>query len=141
VLCHEVTQCKKVNILKIHAASCLSAHRNHCLFPVTPYLSSHRSLHHTDAPLIIYDTVSSMSYLWVPVCNSLSTTPWRCVGSEGVAPRFLISALDGGEWSAAYPSHPRERAYSTHCIGGWVIPRAGSGCYGEEEGISPPSRM
>jgi hypothetical protein len=37
----------------------------------------------------------------------------------------LISALDGGEWSASRPNHftPRERAPSTHWIGGWVGPR------------------
>jgi hypothetical protein len=40
---------------------------------------------------------------------------------------FLISAVDGGEWSASYPDRftPRERAPSTHWIGGWVGPRAG----------------
>jgi hypothetical protein len=38
----------------------------------------------------------------------------------------LISALDGGEWSASRPGRftPRERAPDTHCIGGWVGPRA-----------------
>jgi hypothetical protein len=34
---------------------------------------------------------------------------------------FLISALDGGEWSA---SRPRERYRGTHWIGGWVGPVA-----------------
>jgi hypothetical protein len=39
----------------------------------------------------------------------------------------LISALDGGEWSALRLSRftPRERALATHLIGGWVSPRAG----------------
>jgi hypothetical protein len=38
----------------------------------------------------------------------------------------LISALDGGEWSASRPGRftPRERAPGTHWIGGWVGPRA-----------------
>jgi hypothetical protein len=38
---------------------------------------------------------------------------------------FLISALDGGEWSASSPSRftPRERAPGTHWIGGWLSPR------------------
>jgi hypothetical protein len=38
----------------------------------------------------------------------------------------LTSALDGGEWSASRSgrSTPRERAASTHWIGGWVDPRA-----------------
>jgi hypothetical protein len=48
-------------------------------------------------------------------------------GSGGIAPPFLTSALDGGEWSAS--SHclfiPEERAPGTHWIGGWVGPRAG----------------
>jgi hypothetical protein len=40
---------------------------------------------------------------------------------------FLTSALVGGECSASRPcrSTSRERARSTHCIGGWVGPRAG----------------
>jgi hypothetical protein len=38
----------------------------------------------------------------------------------------LNSALDGGEWSASRPGRftLRERAPVTHCIGGWVGPRA-----------------
>jgi hypothetical protein len=38
----------------------------------------------------------------------------------------LTSALDGSEWSASRPGRftPRERALGTHCIGGWVCPRA-----------------
>jgi hypothetical protein len=35
---------------------------------------------------------------------------------------FLTSALEGGEWSASGPS--RVLPPSTHCIGGWVGPRA-----------------
>jgi hypothetical protein len=40
--------------------------------------------------------------------------------------RSLTSVLDGGEWSASRPGHftLRERAPSTHWIGGWVGPRA-----------------
>jgi hypothetical protein len=39
----------------------------------------------------------------------------------------LTSALDGGEWSASHLGRftPRERAPSTHWIGGWVGPRNG----------------
>jgi hypothetical protein len=38
----------------------------------------------------------------------------------------LISAIDGGEWSASRPGRftHRERAPGTHWIGGWVGPRA-----------------
>jgi hypothetical protein len=48
-------------------------------------------------------------------------------GSGGIAPPFLTSALDGGEWSASRPCCfiPGERAPSTHSIGGWVGPRVG----------------
>jgi hypothetical protein len=40
---------------------------------------------------------------------------------------FLISALVGAMWSASRPGSftTRERAPGTHCIGGWVDPRAG----------------
>jgi hypothetical protein len=40
---------------------------------------------------------------------------------------FLTSALVGGEWSVSRPDRftPGERAPSTHCIQGWVDPRAG----------------
>jgi hypothetical protein len=40
---------------------------------------------------------------------------------------FLISALDGGEWSASHPAPftPRETASGTHWIGGWMDLRAG----------------
>jgi hypothetical protein len=38
----------------------------------------------------------------------------------------MTSALDEGEWLASRPSRftTRERAPSTHWIGGWVGPRA-----------------
>jgi hypothetical protein len=44
-----------------------------------------------------------------------------------IAPPFLISALDGGEWSASRPCRfiPGERALGTHWIGGWVGLSAG----------------
>jgi len=39
---------------------------------------------------------------------------------------FLTSALDGGEWSASHTGRftRRQREPDTHCIGGWVCPRA-----------------
>jgi hypothetical protein len=39
---------------------------------------------------------------------------------------FLISAVDGGEWSASRPARftPRERSPGTHWIGGWMGRRA-----------------
>jgi hypothetical protein len=42
---------------------------------------------------------------------------WR---NGGIAPQFLVSALDAGECSAARPCHftPGERARGTYCVGG-----------------------
>jgi hypothetical protein len=61
------------------------------------------------------------------VFNQLCTTQLRHIGSGGIAPPFLISALDGGETSASHLSRftPCEKDRSTHCIGGWISPRAG----------------
>jgi hypothetical protein len=61
--------------------------------------------------------------------------------SEGTAPPFLTSALDGGEWSASGPCRftPGKGASSTHCIGGWVGPRAGMNVM-EKRNISCPCR-
>jgi hypothetical protein len=59
------------------------------------------------------------------------------MGSGGVAPPFLTSALGGGEWSASCPGHftPGERAPGTHC--GLQIR---SGLYGEEEILAPAGK-
>jgi hypothetical protein len=40
---------------------------------------------------------------------------------------YVTSALAGGEWSASHPCcfTPGERTPPTHCIRGWVDPRAG----------------
>jgi hypothetical protein len=45
------------------------------------------------------------------------------MGSGGIAPPFLISALDGGEWSASRPC--RFTPALPRRIGGWVGPRVG----------------
>jgi hypothetical protein len=47
-------------------------------------------------------------------------------GSGGIAPPFLTSVLNGGEWSAARPSRfiPREVAPVIQRIGDWVGSRA-----------------
>jgi hypothetical protein len=49
-----------------------------------------------------------------------------CGGVDVYIHIFLTSALAGGEWSASRPGHFTlgERAPGTHCIGGWVDPRA-----------------
>jgi hypothetical protein len=46
----------------------------------------------------------------IPVLNKLNTTPWRYIGSGGIAPPLLT---------------PGERAPGTHWIGGWVGPTTG----------------
>jgi hypothetical protein len=48
-------------------------------------------------------------------------------GSGGIAPPFLTSALDGGEWSASRPgTFTSEKGIPvTHRIRGWVCPRTG----------------
>jgi hypothetical protein len=48
-------------------------------------------------------------------------------GSGGIAPPFLTSALDGGEWSASSTGRftPGEIASGSRWIEGWVGPRAG----------------
>jgi hypothetical protein len=49
------------------------------------------------------------------------------MGSGAVAPPFLTSARDGGEWSSLRPGcfTPGGIAPDTYRIGGWVGPRAG----------------
>jgi hypothetical protein len=44
-----------------------------------------------------------------------------------MAPTFLTSTLDGGEWSASRPRPftPGERSLGNHWIGGWVGPTTG----------------
>jgi hypothetical protein len=48
----------------------------------------------------------------------------KTVGSGVIAPPFLTSALDGGEWSASRPCH---FGPGTHYRIGWVGPKAGLG--------------
>jgi hypothetical protein len=61
----------------------------------------------------------------VPVLNQAPLHE-GVLGSGGVAPHSVTSALDGGEWSASRPARftPKERAPGTHWIGGWVGRRA-----------------
>jgi hypothetical protein len=49
----------------------------------------------------------------------VTTKTW---GSGGIAPPFLTSALDGGEWPVSNPDRftPRKMAPGPHWIGGWV---------------------
>jgi hypothetical protein len=62
----------------------------------------------------------SLCFNWAP-CHKGIFGEWRYSSMHS-----LISALDVGEWSASRTSRftPRERAPSTHWIGGWVVPFA-----------------
>jgi hypothetical protein len=59
----------------------------------------------------------------LPLCliKQLSTRPWRLMGSGGLAPPYLTSALED-EWSGRDFGRLTP---GTHYIGGWVAPRAG----------------
>jgi hypothetical protein len=53
---------------------------------------------------------------------------------------FIISALDGGEWSASRPGRaltPGKWTPSTHCTGSWVGPRTGLDTKGRRKILSP----
>jgi len=53
-------------------------------------------------------------------CAEPSTTPWRRMGSGGIAPFFLNV---GTRWKWVVSFTPGERAPGVHRIGGWVDPR------------------
>jgi hypothetical protein len=56
-------------------------------------------------------------------------------GSGCIENIFLTSALAGGKWSA---SRPDRFALGTHCIGGWVDPRAGLDDVEDRKFLTPP---
>jgi hypothetical protein len=60
------------------------------------------------------------------VLNQLSTRHEGIWWSGGIAPQFLTSTLDGGEWSASLSGRftPGDRDPGTYCIGGWMGPRS-----------------
>jgi hypothetical protein len=64
---------------------------------------------------------------------------WRLVGSGGVAPPFLASLLDGGQWSAwpygaFYPHREIFRYVLDRSLSG---PHSWSGRYREEKNLLP----
>jgi hypothetical protein len=63
----------------------------------------------------------SLCFNWAPRREGV-LGEWRYITTY-----YLISAQDGGEWSASRSSHItfRERAPGSHWIGSWVGPRAG----------------
>jgi hypothetical protein len=68
-------------------------------------------------------------------------------GSGGIAPPFLISALDGsGSFHALDTSPSEEIAFGIHWIGGWVGPepvwtlwRTEKSCSGRKSKPGPPA--
>jgi hypothetical protein len=76
---------------------------------------------------VLSNNISLFRGIVLPGLNSLSTCHEDIWGSGGIAPPFLTSALDGGEWSTSHPCcfTPGETALGTHCVGGWVGRRAG----------------
>jgi hypothetical protein len=64
---------------------------------------------------------------------------WRYMGSGGIAPPFLTSALGGGEWSSSrlFRFTPGERAPRVHWIGGQVGPIAGLDVTEKKKSLSP----
>jgi hypothetical protein len=61
-------------------------------------------------------------------------------GREGIAPPFLTSTLDGGEWPASHLGHffPGETDYSIHRMGSWVNPRANFYAVEKRKTFTPP---
>jgi hypothetical protein len=61
-------------------------------------------------------------------------------GNGGIALPFLMSALDGGEWSASRPGRftPRERAAGTHSLWGWVGSGAGLDAVEQRQNLPLP---
>jgi hypothetical protein len=66
--------------------------------------------------------------------------PWllNICRSGGIAPPYLMLAMEGGEWLASLPGHftPWEEAPGTHWTEGSVNPRA---CLGSLEKRNVPS--
>jgi hypothetical protein len=74
--------------------------------------------------------------LLLRLIKSYATKIW---GSVGMAPPFLTSAVDVGEWSVSRPGlfTPEERTPGTHWIGGWGGSQSQSGRCGKEKNLSP----
>jgi hypothetical protein len=77
---------------------------------------------------------------FVPALNQLNTKARRHLGRGSIAPPFLTSVLDGGEWSASRPRHftPEEIAHSTHCKGWWACHRTGLGAVEKRKNLAVP---
>jgi hypothetical protein len=66
---------------------------------------------------------------------------WQYMWSGGIAPPFLTSALDEGEWLASCPLHftTEERTPGIHWIGGWMGPI--SSWYPLDRGLDGPHNL
>jgi hypothetical protein len=64
-------------------------------------------------------------------------------GNGGIAPPFLISSLDGGQWSASLPGRftPGQTAPGTQRIGGRVGPRLGLEAVEKRKALSPAGNL
>jgi len=92
--------------------------------------------------IILWCTISiwAIATRHVKVKLSLYLTKHHIMGEwRHSSTHSLISALDGGEWSASRSAHftPRERVFFTHWIGEWVVPRAGLNTVSKRKILSP----
>jgi hypothetical protein len=74
---------------------------------------------------LLADSASNGKGKVVPVLQ-LSITPWRCIGSGGIAPRILYLGTRR-RWVVSFmprAPYPPGRVPGIHWIGGWVGPRA-----------------
>jgi hypothetical protein len=97
----------------------------HCM-PITLFLSFE------NASLVSKVKVKSLCFNWAPRHEGV----W---GSEGIAPRILTTAINGGEWSASrpcrfYPQGKSPRYPLDRRLGG---PQSRSGRGGEEKNSQP----
>jgi hypothetical protein len=92
-------------------------------------------------PMISWKGKGKLPVLYSAPCHEDVLGSWRYSSTHS-----LMSVVDGGEWSGTCPScfTPRERAPSTHWIGGWMGSRAGLDMVSEKNsqplpGIEPLS--
>jgi hypothetical protein len=63
----------------------------------------------------------------------------KSMGSGGIPPPSLISALEGGEWSDSRPGRFTSGGIvpGTRWIGGWVCPKAGLDAVNKRKSLFP----
>jgi hypothetical protein len=83
-------------------------------------------LHQFGPTVALAHIVTSMQQGLTSCPNTCHEGTWG--GGRYSSYSFLTSALDGGQWSLSCPRctlAPWKGPPSTHCVGGWVGPRAG----------------